>query len=257
MKVETTDAPENAVTAEVVAEKKRKNLWRPMVFIIGLIAAIILLRFLGAGENLADLRVWMAGLGLWGPLVFVLVYILGVILAVPGSAITIVGATLFGSVWGVILVSIGSTIGAGICFLLSRYLARDFIVRKLAGSEKFKKLDQLAREHGAIIVAITRLVPLFPFNFLNYAFGLTGVPFRTYIFWSWLCMLPGTVLYVVGTDAVVSGLAEGEIPWPLLGAALTAVVVLIFLVRLARKKLSLKQDEHSPDPVQKNDRRRK
>jgi len=239
--------------SEVPAEKKRRNVWRPIIFIIMLCAAIILLRFLGVGERLADLRAWIAGLGSWGPLVFVLIYILAVILALPGSAITIAGAALFGSVWGVILVSIASTIGASIGFLISRYLARDFIVRKLADSEKFKKLDQLTREHGAIIVAITRLVPLFPFNFLNYGFGLTGVRFWTYVFWSWLCMLPGTILYVVGTDAIVSGLAEGKVPWPLVIVVLLAVIVLILLVRLARKKLSggkqadaLHRDESQP-----------
>ena len=167
-----------------------------------------------------------------------MIYIIAVVLALPGSAITIAGGALFGSVWGVVLVSIASTIGASIAFLISRYLARDFIVRKFSQNEKFNKLDHLTKEHGAIIVAITRLVPLFPFNFLNYGFGLTGVRFWTYVFWSWLCMLPGTVLYVVGTDAIISGLAEGRIPWALVIVILVAVIVLAFLVRLARKKLS-------------------
>jgi uncharacterized membrane protein YdjX (TVP38/TMEM64 family) len=226
------------MTSEAFAEKKKNNLWRPIIFIVLLAAAIILLRFWGVGEKLTDLRDWIGGLGSWGPLVFVLIYIIAVVLALPGSAITIAGGALFGSVWGVILVSIASTIGASIAFLISRYLARDFIVRKFSQNEKFKKLDHLTKEHGAIIVAITRLVPLFPFNFLNYGFGLTGVRFWTYVFWSWLCMLPGTVLYVVGTDAIISGLAEGRIPWALVIVILIAVIVLAFLVRLARKKLS-------------------
>lgn len=226
------------MASETFAEKKKNNLWRPIIFIILLMAAIILLRFWGVGEKLADLRAWISGLGSWGPVVFVLIYITAVILALPGSAITIAGGALFGSVWGVVMVSIASTIGASIAFLISRYLARDFIVRKFSQNEKFNKLDHLTKEHGAIIVAITRLVPLFPFNFLNYGFGLTGVRFWTYVFWSWLCMLPGTVLYVVGTDAIISGLTEGRIPWSLVIVILLAVIVLTFLVRSARKKLS-------------------
>jgi uncharacterized membrane protein YdjX (TVP38/TMEM64 family) len=226
------------MASESFAEKKQNNLWRPIILIILLAAAIILLRFWGVGDKLADLRAWISGLGSWGPLVFILIYIIAVVLALPGAAITIAGAALFGSVWGVVLVSIASTIGASIAFLISRYLARDFIVRKFSQNEKFQKLDHLTKEHGAIIVAITRLVPLFPFNLLNYGFGLTGVRFWTYVFWSWLCMLPGTVLYVVGTDAIISGLTEGRIPWPLVIVILIVVMVLIFLVHLARKKLS-------------------
>ena len=226
------------MASESFAEKKQNNLWRPIILIILLAAAIILLRFWGVGDKLASLRAWISGLGSWGPLVFILIYIIAVVLALPGAAITIAGAALFGSVWGVVLVSIASTIGASIAFLISRYLARDFIVRKFSQNEKFQRLDHLTKEHGAVIVAITRLVPLFPFNLLNYGFGLTGVRFWIYVFWSWLCMLPGTVLYVVGADAIISGLAEGRIPWSLVIVVLIVVMVLIFLVHWARKKLS-------------------
>src|ERR1035437_2411449 len=218
------------------------KVWRPLILVILLSAFIILLRFSGAADKLTDVREWINGLGSWGPLVFVLIYILAVVLALPGSAITIAGAALFGSVWGVVLVSIASTTGASICFLVSRYLARDFILRKFAQNEKFLKLNRLTEEHGAIVVAITRLIPLFPFNVLNYGFGLTGVRFRTYVFWSWLCMLPGTILYVVGTDAILSGISEDKIPWLLVLVLLLAANILAFLVYLARKKLSGNKD---------------
>jgi uncharacterized membrane protein YdjX (TVP38/TMEM64 family) len=219
------------------------KVWRPLILVVLLLAVIILLRLSGATDKLTDVREWINGLGSWGPLVFVLIYILAVVLVLPGSAITIAGATLFGSVWGVVLVSIAATTGASICFLVSRYLARDFILRKLAQNEKFLKLDRLTKEHGAIVVAITRLIPLFPFNVLNYGFGLTGVRFRTYVFWSWLCMLPGTILYVVGTDAILSGISEGKIPWLLVLVLLLATIILAFLVYLARKKLSGNKDK--------------
>ncbi|MGO8715325.1 MAG: TVP38/TMEM64 family protein [Smithella sp.] len=222
---------------------KNAKSWRPLLFVILLLAVIILLKFSGVADKLTDVREWINGLGFWAPVVFVLFYILAVILALPGSAITIAGATLFGSFWGVVLVSIASVIGASICFLISRYLARDLILRKLAQNEKFLKLDRMAEEHGAIFVAITRLVPIFPFNVLNYGFGLTGVRFRTYVFMSWLCMLPGTILYVVGTDTILRGVSEGKIPWLLVSVLLLAAIILAFLVSWARKKLSVKDNK--------------
>ena len=115
------------------------------------------------------------------------------------------------------------------------------MVNWLSKSDKFQKLDQLTEEHGAIIVALTRLVPIFPFNLLNYGFGLTKVPFWTYVFWTWLCTLPGTILYVVGADAVTKALMQGRIPWVLVGAFVVALVLLTLLVRSAKRKLQLKE----------------
>jgi uncharacterized membrane protein YdjX (TVP38/TMEM64 family) len=80
-----------------------------------------------------------------------------------------------------------------------------------------------------------------PFNLLNYAFGLTRVPFWTYVFWSWLCMLPGTALYVFGADAITQGIAQGKILWRLIGGTAAAGVVLAILVRYAARKLKAKR----------------
>ncbi|MGP8153494.1 MAG: TVP38/TMEM64 family protein [Smithella sp.] len=229
------------------AGRKSNNLWKLILFIVVLAAVIILSRLMGWGDKLNLLRGWIGGLGHWGPLVFVLLYVAAVVAALPGAAITIAGATLFGSVKGVILVSIASTIGASIAFLIARYLARDLILRKLSSNERFRKLDLLTQEHGTIIVAITRLVPIFPFNVLNYGFGLTGISFWTYVFWSWLCMLPGTILFVVGTDAVVSAISSGKIPWALVGILLLMGIVLALLIRQAKKKIGKEGNADSID----------
>ena len=222
---------------------KKSGIWRPVLLIVVVVAAVILLRFLGVGERLADLKEWIRGVGSLAPLAFVLIYIIAVVAALPGLPLTIIGAALFGSVTGVILVSIASTAGAGLAFLIARYVARERIVRRFSGNETFRKLDRMTKEHGAVVVAITRLVPIFPFNLLNYGFGLTGIPFGTYLFWSWLCMLPGTILYVVGVDAVVSGLSLGKIPWPLIAVAAAAAVILILLVNIARRRLRGRKPE--------------
>lgn len=219
-------------------ENKLKDFRKLILFIVLLTSVIVLFRLMGLEDKITLLRNWISSLGSWGPLVYVIFYILAVILALPGSAITVIGATLFGSVLGVALVSIASTIGAGLSFLIARYVARNLILQKIGKNEKFQKLDKLSAEHGAIIVAIVRLVPLFPFNIVNYGFGLTGIPFRIYLFWSWLGMLPATILYVVGTDAVVSGLMSGKIPWQLLFVLLPTAIILALLIRQLKRKIS-------------------
>ena len=182
-------------------------MWRPILLMSMVVVIVILSWVFGIGERLMALRDWIHSLGTLGPAVFILIYAGATVAALPGAAISIIAAAIFGSLVGVIVVSIASTLGASLAFLIGRYFARDATEKWLATREKFKKLYDLTERHGAIIVAIVRLVPLFPFNFVNYGFGLTKVPFWTYVFWSWLCMLPGTVLYVVGTDAVVQAMA--------------------------------------------------
>ncbi len=214
-----------------------KGWWKPVALISTIIGIMILAKVFGLGQRLEVLRGWIQGLGNWGMVVFVLIYVIGVVAALPGSALTVAAGALFGSVKGVILVSIAATTGASLSFLIARYFAREAAARWLSGKESFRKLDQLTRERGAIIVALTRLVPIFPFNLLNYGFGLTQVPFKTYVFWSWLCMLPGTVLYVVGTDVVVKAVTQGRIPWALISAMAIAGGILAVLVKHARRKI--------------------
>lgn len=212
-------------------------MWRPILLIVLIITIFILAIVFGAGEKLGALRGWIQSLGILGPAVFVGLYTLGVVAGIPGSALTVAAGGLFGSFLGVILVSFASTIGASFSFLIARFFAQDAIANWLSRREKFKRLDGMTEAHGAMIVAITRLIPLFPFNLLNYGFGLTKIPFWTYVFWSWLCMLPGTVLYVVGVDAVIQLIIQRRIPWILVGVITGVGVLLVVLVKLARSKI--------------------
>ena len=159
-------------------QQKKKSIWRPIILGIILISFLALAKVFNLGGRLGELREWILSLGAFGPLVYILIYIVAVVFAIPGSVITVMGGVLFGSVVGVASVSVGSTIGASLAFLVSRHFARDAIAQKFAKNKKFHHLDQLTKKHGAIIVAITRLVPLFPFNLLNYGFGLTHVSSR-------------------------------------------------------------------------------
>lgn len=219
-----------------MAEKRRVN-WKPFALVGALVALMVLAKVLDLGARLVLVRDWIGSLGAFGPVAFCGLYIVAAVAMVPGIALTVGAGALFGSVWGSVYVSIGSTIGAALSFLIARYVARDSVSSWLSGNARFGYLDDMTKRHGAMIVAITRLVPIFPYNLLNYGYGLTKVPFATYVFWSWLCMIPATVLYVVGADALFTGMRDGEIPWALLGALAIVIVLTFFIVRIARRRL--------------------
>jgi len=187
---------------------------------------------------------WVAGLGPWGPAIFIVIYILAAVAFIPGSVLTLGAGAVFGVAWGSVFVSIASTLGATAAFLVGRYLARDAIARKIEGNERFAALDRAVEKEGWKIVGLTRLSPVFPFTLLNYAFGLTKVRLGHYMLASWIGMMPGTIMYVyIGSLAkVVSGertRTTGE--WVLYGVGLLAtVIVTIFVTRLAKKALARK-----------------
>ncbi len=205
--------------------------------LLGIVVVIFAIRSLGLEQHLVTFREWVAAQGHWGPIIFIFAYALGTIVAFPGSALSIMAGILFGSVVGVIVVISGATLGAAACFLIARYLLRSSVETWLLKSEKFQKLDDITEKNGSIIVAITRLVPLFPFNMLNYGFGLTKVPFLTYVLWTFICIIPGTALYVVGTDAITYSISQGEVPWLLVGIIVLILGILTVIVRKAKKSL--------------------
>ncbi|MBD3265611.1 hypothetical protein GF373_02990 [bacterium] len=227
-------------TQEIEPQKK-SSLIRPILILVFVVFMLIAANYLGVGKWLEWLRQTIEAAGSWGPSIFILSYMVLTVAALPGSAMTLIAGALFGTVWGVIYSSIASTIGATLCFLIARYFAREAAAGWLGSNERFRKLDELTEQFGATIVALTRLVPVFPFNLLNYGFGLTKVELWTYVVWSWLCMLPGTVLYVAGADAVMQGLTEGKIPWPLIWILLITLVILTLIVRSARQRLRQKE----------------
>ena len=153
---------------------------------------------------------------------------------------------------GVITVIFAATLGASLAFLVSRYFARRSIEKWLEGNEKFRKLDELTARHGDIMVAITRLVPIFPFNLLNYGFGLTKVSFRTYVLWSFVCMLPGTILFVVGSSAVAEAIRQGNIPWTLVLIVVMVLGIIVALGRKAKQRLGQGSEEVSGEGEENN-----
>ena len=217
------------------------------LFVLILIGAVVAagVALLPAKELLSRFLELASGLGIWGAVLVIAFYVVACLLFIPGSLVTLGVGFLYGVVWGTAIVSLGSTLGATAAFLAGRTLAREWITRKVATSARFKAVDRAVAQQGFKIVLLVRLSPLFPFNLMNYAFGLTRVRLRDYILASWIGMLPGTVMYVYLGSAAKSlaDLAAGRIEGGagqkiLFGVGLiVTVVVTILVTRIARRAL--------------------
>lgn len=178
----------------------------------------------------AALQAWVQDAGAWAPLLFMLIYAVAAVLFLPGSVLTLAGGALFGPLLGTVYNLTGATLGATLAFLVARYLASDWVAARSGG--RLKQLINGVEAEGWRFVAFVRLVPLFPFNLLNYALGLTRIRFSHYLLATCVCMLPGAIAYTylgyAGREAVGGG--EGLIQKALLALALLAVVA--FLPRL-------------------------
>ncbi|MGB4336286.1 MAG: VTT domain-containing protein [Chromatiaceae bacterium] len=183
--------------------------------------------------DVAALTAWIASAGWAGPLVFMGIYAIATVLFLPGSLLTLAGGALFGPLWGTLYNLAGATLGAGLAFLVARYLAADWVQARSGGI--LKRLVTGVEAEGWRFVAFTRLVPVFPFNLLNYALGLTRIPFPAYLLASATCMLPGALAYTwlgyAGREAAAGG--EGLIQKGLIALALLAA--LAFLPRLVAR----------------------
>jgi uncharacterized membrane protein YdjX (TVP38/TMEM64 family) len=188
---------------------------------------------------------WIDSLGTVGAIAFIALYIIATVAFFPGSILTLGAGVIFGVVWGSLYVFIGATLGATAAFLVGRYLARGWVARKIADNKKFAAIDQAVGREGLKIVLLTRLSPIFPFNLLNYAFGITGVSLKDYFIGS-VGMIPGTIMYVyigslAGNLAMIGTEAQPTNPtlqWAIRILGLIATVaVTVYVTRIARKAL--------------------
>ena len=215
-----------------------------LAVLVAAIGASVLL--LPTREYLSRFLAWVQGIGPWGAVLLGAAYIPAALLFVPGSLLTLGAGFAFGVGLGTVAVSIGSTLGASAAFLAGRTLARGFIETKISSNSRFRAIDQAVKQEGFKIVLLTRLSPVFPFNLLNYAFGLTPVSLRDYFLASWIGMLPGTVMYVyLGSAAkTLADLAAGKVQGGtgqqvLFGVGLvTTVAVTVAVTRVAKRALT-------------------
>lgn len=216
-----------------MGKKQRFFLLLPLI-----IAAIASIKLAGLDEYLDQekLRAWIVGYGAWGPIIYILVYSIAPSFMLPGLPITVAGGILFGHVGGTIYTSIGATIGASIAFLIARYMGRGWVEVMLKG--RWKELDSEVERQGWKIVAFTRLIPLFPFNLLNYAFGLTRIRFSHYFLASFVFMLPGIIAYVMFSSSLL-GLLKGNVSREFLIGLI--LVIAVSAIPIAYKRGLLKR----------------
>ena len=208
---------------------------------VGVVAAVYLvLKYYGVTdeirlENVPKIKTWVASFGKIAPLIYIGLYLVSTVFFLPGSPVTVLAGFVFGPLWGVFYASVASIISVSVAFLIARYVARDLVEGWVKDNAQFRKIDEQVEEQGWRILMFTRLVPIFPFNLQNYAYGLTSIRFSTYVLVSAIFMLPGTAVFVQLGGAFVSG--EGNIWKTLLylGVAGVLMLLLSLIPRLLRK----------------------
>ena len=242
------------MTNETVPSRASQKIKRIFgYFLIAVLVAILIVtaKYFNIQELLKRALLWIDSFGFWTPVAFIVIYNLATVLFVPGSIVTMGGGLIFGVVWGSVYVFIAATLGAISAFLIGRYLSRDWVAKLLEKHPNFKAIDEAVAREGFKIVFLTRLSPVFPFNLLNYAFGVTKVSLKDYFLGS-IGMIPGTVMYVylgsLACDcAALKTVSQSTNPqvetvqWLMRVVGFIATVtVTLYVTRIAKKALEKK-----------------
>lgn len=233
--------------------KVRLPSW--LKFLLGLVMVAVVVIFVKhlhihtlLQQTLESALLWIKDLGAIGVLVYMVVYNLATIFFIPGSLLTLGGGAIYGVFWGSVYVFLAATIGATLAFLIGRYAARNWIEHQIEGNNKFQAIETAIAKEGLKVVLLTRLSPIFPFNLLNYALGVTRVSLKDYVLGS-VGMIPGTVLYVyigslagdiarIGSQTTLSPQAQTA-QWVIRIVGFVATVaVTLYITRLARTALA-------------------
>ncbi len=217
----------------------------PILWLLAIVGVLILARALNAQIYLRAALERIQDFGPWGAVLFALLYTLAAVLLLPGVILTLGAGAVFGLIKGFLLVSCSATLAATAAFFVGRYLARGWVAKQIEAYPRFRVIDEAVASEGWKIVGLTRLSPAFPFNLLNYAFGVTRVSPREYILASWIGMMPGTLMYVyigslAGDLATLGAAQQARSPaeWALSVVGLIATVaVTVYVTRLARTAL--------------------
>lgn len=242
-------------------ERSRQSWWLSQLFLLtlglgcGFICGLEPAWGVSVGFSLAEFNPqiwlknalqWIEGWGAIGALAFIFLYIIATVAFLPGLILTLGAGVVFGVLLGTIYVFIGATIGAAAAFLVGRYGARGWVTTKIAGNTKFQAIDQAVGREGLKIVLLTRLSPIFPFNLLNYAYGVTSVSFQDYLLGS-IGMIPGTITYVylgslagnIAAIGTVSSSGNPIIQWTIRIIGFVATIaIMVYITKIARKALN-------------------
>lgn len=211
----------------------KADRWMRLTLAVMLAGGVITIIFLRDRLSFELLDNTIRESGLWGPLLFMMLYAIATVFFLPGSLLTLAGGALFGPLAGTFYNLTGATLGATLAFLVARYLASEWVARKTGG--RMKQVMKGIDDEGWRFVAFTRLVPLFPFFLLNYALGLTRIRITHYILATYVFMLPAAFAFTyagyAGRELAQGG--EDLIRKGLLALGLLAAI--FFLPRLAKR----------------------
>jgi len=221
---------------------RKKRTWSAIVLVVCAILAIVFRQDLGAFTDRLrweDVRAAVLAAGPWAPAICILLNGLFTLVFLPTTLVCVLVALLFGIVRGLPICLAGLALGMAMSFLIARYLLRDWLERRLGHTRLYRRLEASIRSDGWQIVFFTRLLPINPYGFLNYAYGLTSLSFWRYLLASTLGVIPNT-LALLWTAKAAGNLARGQMDWHILailfaGAGLFAL--LAWLPKLLRRRI--------------------
>jgi len=233
-------------SAQYTRAPRLSNATRVVLAGVLVAALVVATKVLHPQDYLLGLVSWIRGAGWLGGGVFMLAYILATVAFLPGSILTLGAGFAYGVGAGTVIVWMAANLGAALAFVLGRTLARNWVAARVEANQRFAAIDRAVGREGFKIVLLTRLSPVFPFNLLNYAFGLTQVSLRDYVLGSVVGMIPGTVMYVylgsliTNLSELAAGHPSGGIGQQIFYFAGMVVTVLItlYVTRLSRRALS-------------------
>ena len=217
-----------------------KQTIRIVAALLVIAAIIVAFRVLPVADWLRSFQAYVRGLGALGYVVYTVVYALCVVAFVPASILTLGAGAIFGFVGGTIVVVIGATIGATLAFLLARTVMRKRVEAMTAKSAKFRALDRAIASEGTKIVFLVRLAVVFPFTYINYAFGLTAIPLWRYVIATLFGIIPATAAFVFASSAATSAAttsASSITKTVYIAGGIIAIVVSILIGRIATRAI--------------------
>jgi uncharacterized membrane protein YdjX (TVP38/TMEM64 family) len=186
-----------------------------------IIATVIGVVLLG-GIDRSQLQLWLQKMGVWAPVLYILIYSIATICILPSTPLNLTGGAIFGSIWGTVWTSIAAILAAILSFGFSRTIGRSFVEQKLAG--KWESIDRQMHQGGFFYMFAIRLLPLIPYGIVNFAAGLTSIKFRDYFFGTLLGTVPGILPFVM-IGAGLTALKQGDVLPILVGLALTGMLI--------------------------------
>lgn len=213
-----------------------------LALLLAILLIMFLLNYFGVVDfffNTLKLKLFLEGLGIWGMVIFAVLFVLATIFLIPGSVLVIVAGLVYGPIKGSIIALVSATIASVVCFVLARYLGREAISNRFKNNKVFQGVEEGLEKYGLEFLIITRLVPLFPYTLQNYAYGLTNMQLSKFAIISFLTMIPGTLMYVL----LGSSIGNDGLNFYVVALSALIAIILIFIMKKVKNRYKIKEEE--------------